>query len=424
MTIQTRTASVIILSIATAAVAATTDWPTFRGASRDAICREHGLLKDWSSQQPALDWQVKGLGKGYSSVAIVGNALYSTGDRGGEQLLVALDLNTRKELWTAKLGRPWSDGGCRSTPTVDGQKIYALGTHGDLVCADTATGREIWRKSYAKDFGGKMMSGWGFTESPLLDGDRLICTPGGADAMMVALDKNTGDVIWKCAAPKLGPKGRDGAAYSSIVATDVGGIRQYVTLTVRGAIGVRAKDGKYLWGYNRVINETANITTPIVTDDMVFVSTSYNTGSALLKLTPDGEGGVTAKEVYFLDGKTFQNHHGGVVLVDGYLYGGHGQNAGLPMCIEMKTGKIMWKAPKAVSGGSAAVLYADGNLIFRYEQAAEVALIAASPEGYSLKGTFKSAVDDGPAWAHPVIHDGKLYLRTNDNLMCYNLAAR
>jgi outer membrane protein assembly factor BamB len=293
-----------------------------------------------------------------------------------------------------------------------------------MICVNVADGKEVWRKNFGKDFGGKMMSQWGFSESPLIDGDKVVVTPGAADAMIVALNKKTGALIWKSAQPDIGSKGKDGAAYSSIVIGQCAGVKQYITLTGRGVIGVRAEDGKFLWGYNKAINNVANITSPVVKGDTVFASSAYGTGSALLKLSADGQGGVKAEEVYFLDAKTFANHHGGVVLVGDYLYGGTGQNAGLPVCIEMATGKIVWKAPKAEAGGSAAVLYADGNVIFRYEKDAVVALIAATPDGYKLQGTFKAAASDGPSWAHPVIQDGKLYLRSHDTLMCYNVSAK
>ncbi len=399
------------------------DWANFRGPKSDGRCEETGLAMDWSVKQPELLWKMSGMGKGYSSVSIVKGRLYTMGDRGSDQFVVAFDLSTRKELWATKVGKGWGDGS-RCTPTVDGELVYALGTHGDLVCVNAADGKEVWRKSLPEEFGGKMMSVWAFSESPLIDGDKLLCIPGGPDATMVALNKKTGALIWKSSQGKLGPRGKDGAAYSSIVAADCAGVRQYITLTGRGVIGVRAEDGKFLWGYNRVINDVANITNPVVKGDMVFASRAYGTGSALLKLSADGQGGVKAEEVYFLDAKTFANHHGGVVLVGDHLYGGTGQNAGLPVCIEMASGKIVWKAPKAEAGGSAAVLYADGHLIFRYEKDAVVASIEASPTGYKLKGTFKAPVSDGPSWAHPVIVDGKLYLRSNDTLMCYNLSGK
>ena len=407
--------------ISTAAFAA--DWPRFRGANCDGISTETGLNGDWAAKPPALLWQLPGMGRGFSSLSIIGNVAYTMGDFGQDQKTIAIDLATQKILWSVKTGRAWrqnNDPGSRCTPTVDGDFLYVVGGTGDMACVDRTKGSVVWQKDFAKDFGGKMMSGWGYAESPLVDGDRVIVTPGGRDAMIVALNKKTGEVIWKAAVPNLGPKGRDGAGYSSIVAAEIAGVKQYITLVGKGGIGVAAADGKFLWGYNKAANGVANITTPVVKGDLVFFSSAYNTGSGLVKLSSDGKGGVKADEVYFLDAKTFQNHHGGVVLIGDYLYGGHNQNAGIPTCIDFKTGKIMWTA-KAPSGGSAAVFAYEDRLIFRYEKGAVVALVEPSPEGFKLKGQFKAAVDEGPSWSHPVIHDGKLYLRTQDVLMCYDL---
>jgi outer membrane protein assembly factor BamB len=356
-------------------------------------------------------------------VSIAGGKIFTMGDRpadGGEeaQFVIELDLNTRKELWAARVGPPHTDGGPRSTPTIDGDAVYAIGTDGDLVCLDAASGAVRWSKSFPNDFGGKFMSVWKFSESPLVDGNRLICTPGGPEATMVALDKRTGEVIWKCAMPEIGDKGADGAGYSSAVVAQIRGVRQYVQMLGRGVIGVEAQTGRFLWGYNRVANNVANITSPSVRGDYVFASTGYNTGSVLLKITGGGDA-MEANEVYFVEPKDFQNHHGGVVLLGNYIYGGHGMNRGDPTCIEFGTGKIVWKE-RAPAKGSAAVLYADGHLIFRYDRG-EVLLIEASPDGMKIRGRFEALQGDGPAWAHPVIHQGKLYLRHGNSLFCYDL---
>ncbi len=249
-------------------------------------------------------------------------------------------------------------------------------------------------------------------------------TPGVPDAVMVALDKKTGDLIWQSAMPGIGEAGKDGAGYTTIVAADIDGVRQYITIVGRGAIGIDAKTGKFLWGYNRIANRVANIPSQVVRGNHVFVTTSYKTGSALLELTKRGEE-FDVQEVYFLGPREFENHHGGVVLVGDCIYGGDGQNNGTPVCLDFLTGEIRWKEPRWMrevkAGDSAAVLYADGNLYFRYEKNAVVVLIEANPEEFRVKGVFRAAVDDGPSWAHPVIHDGKLYLRSHDTLMCYDV---
>ena len=218
----------------------------------------------------------------------------------------------------------------------------------------------------------------------------------------------------------MGEKGSNGAGYSSAVVAEICGVRQYVQLVGRGVIGVDAATGRFLWGYNDIANNIANITSPAVRGDYVFATTVYNTGSALLKISRSGED-FQADEVYFIHSKDFQNHHGGIVLVGDYVYGGHGQNRGDPACIALATGNVMWKE-RAPARGSAAVLYADGHLIYRYDRG-EVYLIEASPEGLKVKGHFKALEDEGPAWAHPVIHQGKLYLRHANLLLCYDVRA-
>ncbi len=403
---------------------ATADWPQFHGPARDSICREKGLLQSWPDGGPKLLWTLRGLGRGYATVSITGGKLLTMGDRadanGAEaQYVLAYDLATRGVLGRAR-GPTHTDGGPRCTPTVDGQAVYALGTDGDLLCLDADSGQRRWARNLVNDFQGKFMSVWKFSESPLIDGDRLICTPGGSAAMMVALNKQTGEVIWKCAIPELGEKGLDGCGYSSAIAADICGVRQYVQLVGRGVIGVEAATGRFLWGYNNVANTVANITHPIAHGDYVFATTAYNTGSVLLKIARTGDA-LQAEEVYFIDPRDFQNHHGGVVLLDKYIYGGHGANRGDPACVELATGKIVWKQ-RAPARGSAGVLYADGHLVFRYDRG-EVLWIEASPDGLHVKGQFTTPDEAGLAWAHPVIHRGKLYLRHANSLFCYDLSS-
>ncbi|MHA1571527.1 MAG: PQQ-binding-like beta-propeller repeat protein [Alphaproteobacteria bacterium] len=404
-----------------AASAETPDWPQFHGPGRDAMCSETGLMKSWPEGGPKLLWKIEGLGKGFSTVSIAGGKIFTMGDleRDGDesQYVIVYDLETRRELWATRVGPPHSDGP-RCTPTVDGELLYAIGTSGDLACLETETGKVVWKKNFERDFDGRMMSGWKYSESPLVDGQKLVCTPGGRRSTMVALDKKTGDVIWRCAIPKLGDRGKDGAAYSSMVVSEACGVRQYVQIIGRGAVGVAAEDGKFLWGYNPVANGVANISSPVVRGDYAFVTTSYRTGSALLKLTRSGSG-VKAEEVYFLGPTQFENHHGGVLLVGDYIYGGHLKSNGTPVCVELLTGKIVWKE-KALARGSAAVLYADGHMIWRYESG-PVFLVEATPEEFRIKGRLDPITGGGPAWPHPVIHDGKLYLRHRDVLGCYDV---
>jgi len=400
------------------------EWPGWRGPSRDAVSKETGLLKEWKAGGPPLVWKAGGAGVGYSSLAVSNGRIVTLGDRDGAQQLIALSEADGKALWTAKVGPPWRDqmGGPRGTPTVSEDLVYAVGTEGDLVCVEAATGKERWRKSLVSDFGGSMMSMWKFSESPLVDGDRVIVTPGARAAALVALDKKTGKEIWRAAIPELGPNGKDGAGYSSVVVSQAAGIRQYVQLLGRGLVGVRAEDGKFLWGYNKVANNVANISTPVVRANWVFASTGYQAGSVFLELTKSGDG-IQAKEVYYLDAKTFQNHHGGFVLVGNQVYGGHGHRKGFPICVELTTGKVRWGGDIRNAGeGSAAVTYADGNLYFRYENGV-VILIRATPEGYQEKGSFTIPEVKDPSWSHPVIAGGRLYLREQDAVYAYDVKA-
>jgi len=407
---------------ASAGAARAADWPGWRGPNRDGASTETGLLQEWPATGPALVWRARGIGAGLSSVAVVGNRIYTMGDKDGAQQVIALNKADGKIVWSARVGVPWVDeyGGPRGTPAVDGDLLYAIGTEGDLVALETSSGKERWRKSLPRDFGGAMMSMWKYSESPLVDGDRLVFTPGSRDAALVAVDKKTGQTIWKAAVPDLGPRGKEGAAYSGIVISNGAGVKQYVQLMGKGLVGIRASDGKFLWGYNKIANDVANIPTPLVRGNNVFTSTGYQTGAALLELVPEGEG-VAAREVYFLPASTFQNHHGGLVLVGDHVYAGHGHNKGFPISIDFMTGKVAWGGDTRNAGtGSAAVLYADNRLYYRYQNGV-VLLVEATPAGYHEKGSFTIPEVSHPSWPHLVISDGRLYVREQDNLYVYDV---
>ncbi|MFO0869886.1 MAG: PQQ-binding-like beta-propeller repeat protein [Pirellulales bacterium] len=394
------------------------EWSQWRGPARDGISPETGLLKSWPAEGPPLAWKATGIGDGFSSVVVAHGRIYTMGKQGGASYLFALKEEDGSILWKAKVAD--GDDAPNCTPTVDQDLVIGLGFKGELVCVNAASGEELWRKNFGKDFGGRMMSGWGYSESPLFDGERVICTPGGDAAMLAALDKRTGNVVWRTAMPPGGQAGGDGAAYSSIVISNGGGVKQYVQLVGRGVIGVSAKDGTLLWGYNRIANGTANIPTPLVKGDLVFCSTGYQTGAALLKLSPAGSGKVRAEEVYFLDSKTMQNHHGGMLLVGDHVYCGHGHNEGFPLCLNLATGREAWRPGRGAGSGSAAVAYADGHLYFRYQNGT-MALIEATPQEYRLKGKFELGSRLRESWPHPVIAHGKLYARDQDVLLCYDV---
>jgi outer membrane protein assembly factor BamB len=398
------------------------DWPQWRGPARDGISTDSGLLDKWPKEGPELVWKIGGLGRGFSSLAVSHGHIFTMGDRDDGQFVMAMNAADGKPLWTTRVGEVWEPqgyAGPRCTPTVDGSRLYVLGPHGDLTCLETDTGKPVWHRNLKTDFDGRMHSGWGYSESPLVDGDRVVCTPGGPQSAIVALDKKTGSEIWRSTVPPLGDHGGDGAAYASIVIGNGGGVRQYVQLMGRGVVGVATADGKFLWGYNRVANRTANIPTPLVHGDYVFCSSGYQAGAALLRLQ-GSDGGVKADEIYFLEGKEFQNHHGGMIMLGDYVYAGHGHNAGAPTCLEWKTGKTMWRHNRGPGTGSAAISYADGNLYMRFQNGV-MALIGATPEEYLEKGHFQIPNVEQPSWSHPVIAGGKLYLREQDTLYCYDV---
>jgi outer membrane protein assembly factor BamB len=388
------------------------DWPQWRGVHRDAISAETGLLPDWPQEGPPLVWKAEGLGRGYSSVSVVAGKVFTMGDQNGEEKIIAIEAESGNQLWATKVSAADGDGP-RCTPTVDGDRVYGLGRSGDLVCLKAADGSEVWRVNLEKDFGGRMMSGWHYSESPLVDGEKLICTPGGQQATLIALNKRTGKMIWKARVP-----GGDGAAYSSAIAAQVDGQKEFIQFLGKGVVGVAAEDGKFLWRYDKPANGTANCSTPIFHDHYVFASSAYRRGSGLLEVRHQGTG-IKTKEVFF--NKDVKNHHGGLVLLDGYVYGAHGGNEDRDpalVCLEFQTGKVMWQSTKA---GKGAIAYADGRLYYR-NQDGPMLLVEADPKKYVERGRFDQPNRSGAnAWAHPVIANGKLYLRDQDVLLCYDI---
>ncbi|HUY88741.1 MAG TPA: PQQ-binding-like beta-propeller repeat protein [Pirellulales bacterium] len=399
------------------------DWPTFRGADRTAVSKETGLLEAWPEEGPPLVWQVEGTGRGYTSLAIVGDRIYLVGDgvadvEDQDEYLLCHDRKTGARLWATKTGPAWNSGNpawqsSRSTPTVDQDRVYALTATGDLICCDAASGAERWRENLKTDFGGKKADGWGYSESVLVDGDKLICTPGGEQTTMAALDKLTGETIWTTVR-----EGDRGAGHVSAVIAEVGGVRVYVQTTGGGALGVRASDGKLLWSYP-IDKTTAVAPTPIISGDLVFFSAGYKRGGALLKQIADGDG-VTIEEVYPLKPE-LSNKHGGIVLVDGRLYGDT-DSSGIPFCADLMTGEIAWKG-RGSGRGSVAVAAAEGRLYLHFDNGTMV-LAKADPAGYEEVGSFKVPHSgERPSWSHPVILDGKLYLREQNALLCYDIRA-
>jgi len=393
--------------------AADSQWSQWRGASRDGKSSETGLLDSWPSNGPPLEWNVAGLGEGYSTPSVSGREIFVLGTRGNQELLFCLSLADGSLRWSSPMGQKAGGGGYpgpRGTPTVDGQFVYAIGSDGTLVAVDRGSGRPKWRKNLKRDFAGQH-GHWDYAESPLVDGDKLICTPGGPTATIVALNKTTGAVMWRGSAAELGGD-YSTASYASPIATQFGSAVQYVAFLNGGVVGFDGKTGRALWHYDAPANNTANCSTPIAADGAVFAASGYGVGGG--KVTVRGAGmrwNVT--EDYFV--RQFQNHHGGFVLVDGFLYG---TNNSALMCVDWESGQIRWR-DRSVGKGSTS--YADGHLYVRGERG-DVALVQATPDAYVEKGQFRQPDrSDKNAWPHPVISNGKLILRDQDRLLCFDI---
>ncbi len=408
------------------------DWPQWRGPNRDGVSKEPGLLKSWPEAGPKLAWQSKEVGEGYGSPAVVGDRLYLLGSEGmNDEFVQALNAPDGKALWKTRIGKVGENRsanypGSRSSPTVDGEMLYALGSDGDLACLETKTGKLVWQKNVIQEFAGKN-GVWCYAESPLIDGDALVCTPGGAEATMLCLKKTTGEVIWKYAAAEA-----DEAGYASAIVVETDGVKQYVQLLNKGLVGLDAKTGKQLWRYTGIIKDFPNIPTPVSSKNIVYGSTAKG-GGGFVRLKKSGSG-VEAEEV-FANAK-LPTAIGGSVEVNGYLYG---TGSGALMCVEIPSGEVKWQSRGV---GTGAVCYADGMLYVHGENLpGEVALVEATPEAYKEVGRFtpsngpdnrvvddkgagKKKVSSGKTWAYPVVANGRLYIRDWNCLWSYNIQAK
>jgi outer membrane protein assembly factor BamB len=383
------------------------DWPQWHGPSRNNLSTETGLLQQWPASGPPLVWNISSLGKGYGSLAMQGDRIFVQGSNGRQSIVYSLNRADGKGVWSKALGQAGDNDrgpGPRGTPTIDGDRVYVLTENGDLHCLKMADGTSVWTRNILKDFSARNIP-WLISESPLVDGSLVIVTPGGRDATLVALDKLSGKTVWTSRGLS------DEAGYASPIVADVQGVRTVMTLTARGGIGVRESDGKPMWSYPKVANDTANIATPLFSDNKVFFTSDYGTGAALLELTAQA-GEVKMREVYFT--REMQNHHGGVVLVNGYVYG---FNNSILTCLEFATGKMMWRH-RSVGKGS--LTYADGRLFILSEDNV-VGLAAASAAGYSETGRFHIPDQGLPSWAHPVVSGGRLYIRNQSTLAAYDV---
>ena len=541
------------------------DWPQWQGPDRTAHSKETGLVKEWPKGGPPLAWKAKGLGGGDSAPSVAAGRIYGMSHRGADEMVWALSEKDGKEMWAVRIAPalsqswPQSKEGPSATPTVDGDRLYVMGLAGNVACLQASDGKIIWQRNLVADFGGRSPM-WSFRESPLVDGEKVICTPGGEQTTMVALSKHNGETIWKAFVPdrasggqpqNRGPGGgrpsvmqndpvlstldkdhnkeisaeelaaapavlleldknkdgklsedevspqpgdgqgnrprsrrgpgimrmmkalsaldadesgtieeaeiknavaalqkldvnhdgklteeeagmkymgpqNTGAAYSSAIAIDFGGQRQYIQLLAMTVAGVSAADGKLLWRYDKPANGMRiNISTPIYHDGHVFATSAYGAGGGLARLTKNAAGEFAAEEVWF--SKSMENHHGGVILHDGALFGANGGNGGGYLaCLDFKTGEVLWneadRDKRRVTKGS--VAFADDRIYYRTEEG-PIVLIEPSRKEYLERGRFDQPErTDKPAWAHPVIANGKLYIRDQDTLFCYDVKAK
>jgi len=403
----------VLLAFSDSHAAGANEWAQWRGANRDDLSKETGLLKQWPTEGPAQVWKVTDLGIGYSGIAVVKGKIFTMGDIDGGSQLMVFDENKGNKLWSTKIGDTGAYGGfagTRGTPAVDDGLVYALNQHGDLLCAEASGGKEVWRKSLTKDFGGSVPS-WGYAESPLVDGDKVFVTPGGSKGAIAALNKKTGALVWQT------KDFTDAAHYSSLIVADVLGQRQVMQLTSASVVGVSVASGKVLWRGNRP-GQTAVVPTPVYADSQVYVTSGYGVGCNAFKISK-GANGFAAQQVYA--NKNMVNHHGGVILLNGYIYGfsdGKGW-----VCQNFKTGELAW-SNKGVGKGS--IAYADGHFYIRSESGeGAIALIEANSQAYVEKGRFKQPDrSDKNSWTHPVIVNGKLYIRDQGLMFCYDVKGK
>jgi outer membrane protein assembly factor BamB len=406
------------------------DWPQWRGPDRSGVSKEKGLLKQWPKEGPKLLWTYTDAGHGYSQGAVVGDRLYTMGGRGDTEYLFALDVASGKQVWAAKIG-PFFEGtqwnaGPSATPTVDGSLVYGLGGQGILVCVDAAKGTEVWRKDMTADLGGAVNPvgggptafAWGWNWSPLVDGDHVICVPGGPKGLLAALDKKSGEVLWRS------KEVTDKATYSSPVIVEVGGIRQYVATTNAGIVGVAAKDGKLLWTYKHPYKDVV-IATPVVHDTLVLETVgiqNFRPAVDAVELAAT-DGAIKAAKKYVQD---FVSGVATPVLVGDHVYG-YSESKKTPgwVCMEVQTGKVAWAEADALGDGS--LCAADGHLYCFTDDEGVVALVEANPDKWVEKGHFeipqksKLRKPSGKLWTPPVVANGRLYLRDQDLIFCYKV---
>jgi len=384
------------------------DWPQWRGKNRDGVSVEKGLMKTWPQGGPKLAWTANGAGEGYSSFSVAGGKVYTLGARAGTEYVMAFDEATGKKLWEVANGARFSNDrgdGPRATPTISGGALYAYGASGDLSALDAASGKAIWKINVIEKFGGGNIT-WGLSESPLVLADRVLVNAGGPKASIVAVSRKDGSVLWRSESDEPG--------YSSGVVHEFGGVPQAIFFTARRGVAVDTRDGRLLWSYDRMSNRTANVATPIARGNKVFFSSDYGTGAGLLELTASGKD-ISAKEVYFT--REMRNHHSSSVLVGDHLYG---FSSAILTAMKFDSGEVAWRDR---SVGKGAVVFADDRL-YLFSETGVVGLAAADPTGYREHGRFQIKTGSLPTWSHPVVANGKLFIRDQNTIYAYDVKAR
>jgi outer membrane protein assembly factor BamB len=394
-----------------ASIAAGEDWPQWRGPNRDGISRETGLLKEWPAGGPKQLWAIDTPGKGFAAPSIVGDTIYLTGTEGKRGVLYALGLDG-KIKWREVYGLEWTKNFpmARTTPTVEGDRVYVCSGMGWVACFQRKTGKKVWSVDTLTKFRGRNIT-WGMADSPLIVGDLLICHPGGPGAAVVALGKNDGATVWKS-------KGlSDKSAYCSPITVRVGSTLQIVTQTEHHVVGLDAKSGTVLWKVPQRNRYAVHANTPVIFDSMVYVSCGYRYGSQLLKLSADGKASQVWTE------KMLDNHHEGVLLVDGRIYGAsHSSRArGKLLCLDPKDGKVLYTVSEA---RKPSIVYAGGRLYAYAEKGGKVFLLDVGPTSYKVVGELAIKKGSGPHWAHPVVANGVLYMRHGEAFMAFDVKAK
>jgi outer membrane protein assembly factor BamB len=402
--------------LATATAARAIDWSQWRGPNQDGVSPETGLLQDWPASGPRLVWDVTGVGNGYSAVSTAGDRIVTSGEVNGQSSVICLNAKDGKQVWAEPIGKTGTPGCCnaggpRTTPTIDkgANLVFAISQYGEVAALNFKDGKEVWKKDLIRDFGGRLPE-WGFSSAPVVDGDKLLLSAGSASGAVVAVDKKTGKSLWQTA------ELTDEVHYSSVVIATIDGVKQYIQLTLKSLAGINPADGKLLWRV-KFPGNVAVIPTPIVYGNLVYITSGYAVGCACFELKKNGNK-FEATELW--TNKQMVNHHGGVIRVGPNVYG-HSDSKGWT-CQDIKTGNVLWQDK---TFGKGACAYADGRLILRAEAKGTVALIEASPAGYKEHGKFDPPVGAAKdAWAHPVVSNGKLYIREKDHLFCYDISAK